>query len=341
MKVAYISAKRRCGLIEKPMPNIKEDFALLRVRVAPMCNEYLAYGYLDFRERNRPDSLGHEAAGEIVKAGGSTALKAGDRVVALCGYPCGRCHVCRAGYYSHCQNTLNPLEACGSESGECAFAEYMLKQNRLLVPIPDSMSYEHASMACCGLGPAFGAMQIMDVEDSDTVLITGLGPVGLGGVLNGVFRGAWVIGVARNGYRRTLAKKLGAELVLDAGDKHVLKKILDVTDGRGVDCAIECSSGPGYQRLAIDATRRKGKVTFLAESGQLDIHLNRDIIQKGLAIYGSLDFNLNDAGRLIEMIGELGDRLDSYITHRFPLSGIRDAWERQLSGECGKVILYP
>jgi L-iditol 2-dehydrogenase len=265
MKVVHISGKRKCNLIEKPMPRVKENFVLLKIHVAPMCNEYLAYRDFDFRERNKPDSLGHEAAGEIVDVGSAVNLKVGERVVALCGYPCGRCYLCRCGYYSHCKNIQDPLKICDSESGDCSFAEYMLKQDWLLLPIPEGMSYEHASMACCGLGPTFGAMQIMNVSVPSTVLITGLGPVGLGGVINGIFRGARVIGVARNSYRRSLARDLGAELVLDPGDENALQIILDATDGEGVDCAIECSSGSDYQRLALDATRRKGKVTFLAE----------------------------------------------------------------------------
>ena len=68
----------------------------------------------------------------------------------------------------------------------------------MLVPIPDGISYDHASMACCGLGPTFGAVQRAKLGPDDTLLITGLGPVGLGGVINGTHRGAKVIGVDTN-----------------------------------------------------------------------------------------------------------------------------------------------
>ncbi|HMN60123.1 MAG TPA: hypothetical protein PJ988_07150, partial [Anaerolinea sp.] len=100
-------------------------------------------------------------------------------------------------------------------TGTAAYAQYLIKPDWLLLPIPEDISTEHAAMACCGLGPTFGAMQRLAVEAFDTLLICGLGPVGLGGVINAVRRGARVIGVESNPYRAQLALQLGAEIVLD------------------------------------------------------------------------------------------------------------------------------
>ena len=331
----------QCRLAERPRPKSKDNFIVIKVHVAPMCNEYVAYRDLDFRERNRKDSLGHEAAGEVIETGSSNRVIIGQRVVALCGYPCGSCELCREGFYSHCASTIDPLKETDSEAGACGFSQFMLKPDWLLVPIPDDMSYEHASMACCGLGPTFGAMELMNVKEPCTVLITGLGPVGLGGVINGVLRSARVIGVARNPYRTKLAKELGAFVVINPEKDNVKNSIMDLTDGVGVDCAIECSSNESYQRIAIDMTRRKGQVTFLAESGLLKIHVDNDLIQKGLTLRGSLDINLNDAQKLLGHIKDARHLIDKYITHRYPLAEIDKAWEQQISGRCGKIILYP
>ena len=158
MKTVQITGPRQCRLIDKPVPSIDRDYVLLKVHVAPMCNEYVAYHDGIYLERNRPDSLGHEMAGEVVTAPPGAAVRPGDRVVALCGYPCGRCQPCRLGYYAHCAGTDDPREVCGGTSGECGFAQYAVKPDRMLVPIPDDLSYEHASLACCGLGPTFGAV---------------------------------------------------------------------------------------------------------------------------------------------------------------------------------------
>jgi L-iditol 2-dehydrogenase len=340
MRVVTLPGRRQCSLVDKPLPRIRADYALIKIHVAPMCNEHHAYANLDFRDRNRFDSLGHEAAGEVMEVGPASRFRPGDRVVALSGYPCGRCELCRSGCYAHCQSTVNPLEVCGSESGECCFAQYMIKSEWLLLPIPSGMSYEHASMACCGLGATFTAMENMHVGPTDTVLVTGLGQVGLGAVINGVLRGARVIAAARNPYRTRLALELGAEAVVDPRDDRERARLLELCDG-GVDCAIECSAAPSYQRLALDSVRRRGRVTFLGESGELAIHLDRDIIQKGVTISGSLDLYLHHAPAMMRLIARARPLIDKFITHRLPLAEVQDAWELQLRGECGKIVLYP
>ena len=111
-------------------------------------------------------------------------------------------------------------------------------------------------------------MQLMDVDRHDTVLITGLGPVGLGGVINGVYRGARVIAVDSIPYRAEKALELGAAAVVNPTDEDALQQILDLTGARrGVDKAVDCSGVVAAHRLCIDAARRKGQVAFVGECG--------------------------------------------------------------------------
>lgn len=341
MKTVAIKDKKYCELIEKPMPKIDGNYVLLKVHVAPMCNEHIAYQHSVYLERNRPDSLGHEMAGEVVQVGPNASVKIGQRVVALCGFPCGECLPCIQGYYAHCAANQDPRSKCNSESGECSFAQYAIKADWMLVPIPENMSYEHASMACCGLGPTFGAMERMRVDAFSTVLITGLGPVGLGGIITAKFRGATVIGVAGTPYRANLAKKLGCDYVLDASQANLNEKIAELTDDRGVDFALECSGQPHYQRLVLDTVGRLGSVCFLSEPGEIVINIDNILIQKGVTLLGSLDINRKGVDRLLKMIKAIPEQLNTFITHRFSLEEITKAFELQVSRECGKIIIYP
>ena len=213
MSAVEITGERQARVTNRPMPRIDRDYVMLKVMAAPMCNEYIAYTSGTYLERNRPDSLGHEMAGEVVQAPAGP-VRPGDRVVALCGYPCGQCEQCKLGYYSHCSQPDDPREVCNSASGECGFAQYAVKPGWMLEPIPDGLSYEHAAMACCGLGPTFGAMERLGVNAGSTILVTGLGAVGLGGIVNAKARGCYVIGAARSGYRAELARKLGCDYVV-------------------------------------------------------------------------------------------------------------------------------
>jgi L-iditol 2-dehydrogenase len=204
MKKIKITGPVRSKQLGVPRPKAKGDWVLVKIMVAPMCTEYE-----DFSSGAECECLGHEADGEVVEVDSKGYVNEGDRVVVMPQYPCGKCDLCKAGDYIYCENTYNFLQYTGSDHGSETYAQYILKPSWLLAKIPDSMSYEHASMLCCGLGPTFGAMKEMGTGRKDCVLITGLGPVGLRGIINGIYRGAQIIGVSLNPYRNKLVMELG------------------------------------------------------------------------------------------------------------------------------------
>jgi len=336
MKQVIITGKHQCEIVDRPDPKASGDYVVVKNLAVPMCTEYKGYRG-DWTSQN----LGHEAAGEVVDVAQPGRVKVTDRVVVMPQDACGRCPLCLSGDYIHCQSPVNVLKATGNAAGTATYAQYLIKADWQLVPIPDGVSYDHAGMACCGLGPTFQAMQRMDVSGLDTVLVTGLGPVGLGGVINAACRGARVIGVESHPYRAALAKRLGAETVVDPSDKDALQHILDLTGGRGADKAVDCSGSAQAQRLMIDAARRRGHVAFVGEAGDLVLRVSDDTIRKGLTLHGVWHYPLGDAPRIMEIIRRRPDLMDQLITHTFPMSRVRDAWQLQLTGACGKVVLHP
>jgi L-iditol 2-dehydrogenase len=333
VKVAAITGKRKAEIVDRPNPRIKKDFVRVKILVAPMCTEYHLY-----EQGRATDVLGHEAAGEVVETAQPGKVEIGQRVIVMPQYPCGECELCLQGYYIHCQHNRDPLAECGSQTGSATFAQYCIKQDWLLIPIPDHMSYEHGSMLCCGLGPTFGAMQKLQVDAFDTVLINGLGPVGQGGIINAVFRGARAIGVDMNAYRRDLALKLGAEAVIDPRDSDALDQVKSLTSGQGADKAVECTAVPEGKRFVLEAIKVLGKAAFVGWTGSLEWEC---MVPKGITLFGNWHWNLGDADRFLQVVGGSGELLDTVITHRFPMSRIQEAWELQLAGECGKILLYP
>ncbi|MEE2658379.1 MAG: zinc-binding dehydrogenase [Candidatus Latescibacterota bacterium] len=336
MKVAAMFGDGSAGLVDKPDPRAGGEFVVVKVMSTPMCTEYKAFAH-----GAEGDCFGHEAAGEVVEAPQGGMVSVGDRVVVMPQHSCGRCSLCLEGEYIHCQHALDPHGETGSEAGTATYAQYVLKQDWLLVPIPDAIVYDHAAMACCGLGPTFGAMERMQVISHDTVLVTGLGPVGLGGVINASYRGARVIGLEGNSYRAELAEQLGADVVLDPADEDVLDQLRKLTDGAGVDKAVDCSGAPDAQRLMIDALRRKGQACFVGEGADLTITVSQDMIRKGISLHGQWHYNRAGFPRIMQVIASSIDKLETMITHRVGMSQVQQGWELQMTGECGKVVLDP
>lgn len=336
MKQAAITGEKKAALVDGAMLEPFDDWVLVKVHAAPMCTEYKR-----FLSGEPTDQLGHEAAGEVVGLAQPGRLRLGDRVVAMPLHGCGCCALCIAGDYIHCGNVITVGPGAQVVKGQATYAQYILKPDWLLPKIPDDVSYEMGALACCGLGASFGAMQLMEVDSFTTLLVTGAGPVGLGAVVNARYRGARVIVVESVPYRMALAQELGAEVVLPPEGAETLARIMALTGGRGVDCALDCSGTVAAQRLCIDAARRKGKVAFVGECmDDLPVKVSPDMIRKGLTLIGSWHYNLGDFEQLMQVIRH-SPQAGKLITHRFAMSDIQGAFECSISRQSGKIILNP
>ena len=336
MKKAVIFGDRKAGLVEAPDPRAREDWVVVKVQASAMCTEYKA-----FVAGREWDHIGHEGAGEVVEVAQPGRVRVGDRVVIMPQYPCGKCPLCIAGDYVYCENNVDLDEFLGTREGTDTFAHYVLKQSWLLPPIPDDVSYEHATMAIDGIGASFGGMEPIGVSAYDTVLITGLGPVGLGGVVNARYREARVIGVEPVPWRAERAKEMGAEAVFHPEDPDLAEQIKGLTGGLGVDCAVDCSGTVAGERLCIDATRRRGRVAFVGASSQgLTIHEWSDLGSKGLTVVGTWLYNLADFPKAMKVIRD-SPLIDLLVSHVMPMSQVQDAFELLATGDCAKVVLRP
>ena len=339
MQVAAIFGDGSVGLTEQPDLKPEEDYVLVKVVYAATCTEYkyLAAQPTDGKaDEVARVGFGHEAVGEVVEVAQPGQVKVGDRVVVMWVNGCGNCAMCDSGEVSHCPN-LGQMPPGSSPK----YAQYVLQKDLFCKPIPDDISFKHAAAALCGMGPSFEAMDLMQLNAFDTVLITGMGPVGLGGVINASYLGARIIAVEGVPYRVNLAKELGAEVVLDPADDDLLEKIKALTGGVGVDKAVDCSAAAAAQRLCVEAVRTKGQVGFPGEGGDFTIDTLRELGNRGLTLRGNKTMNFHSMPRLMDVIRASADKMDKYLSHTFPMSRVQEVWELQTTGACGKVLLDP
>lgn len=333
MKAAAITGPGQVEIIDQPMPRAVGDLVVVQVFVAPMCTEFK-----NRRSGSPADTIGHEAAGVVVDAGASTRVSAGDRVVVMPGFACGKCRYCSAGEHIYCPFSRDILDETGQPYGTATYAQYMLKPDWLLVPVPDDVSLVHASAACCLLGPSFNAAQRMNLAASDTLLVAGCGPVGLGAIINGTVRNSKVLALEVQPYRKTLAASFGAT-VFDPTQPAVSQQILEATDGWGVTASIETSGVASSPAFMASVSARRAQMSIVAWG--LDIALP-PIVPLGLDIHGVWHWkHQTDGFRMIETIRKSTNLLDTAITHRFHLDDVAEAMDIQDTGECGKILLFP
>jgi len=333
MRAASITAPGRVEVMDQVQPVGAKDLVVVKVLVAPMCTE--------FKQRKAgvlSESVGHEGAGVVVDAGSSHRVKVGDRVVVMPHYGCGFCTDCTSGDHMHCQNQRDVLSETGQPHGTGGYAQYVLKPDWLLAPVPDDVSLKHAALADCGLGPTFAALQRMHVGALDTLLVSGCGPVGLGAVVQGVVRGARVLAIETHLYRAQLALDLGAERVLNPLTEDVPAVVHELTGGAGADAGIETSGAPTAARTLTLSARRRSQVCFISWN---DIELP-PLVPLGLTLHGIWHWNhLTMAPVMWATVRKAGPLLDVMITHVVPLEDVSAAMDLQDTGACGKVLLLP
>lgn len=176
-----------------------------------------------------------------------------------------------------------------------------------LVRLPETITYLDGAIVACGLGTAYGACLRAHISGLDRVLITGLGPVGLGTALVAQKMGAKVLGIEFDADRAAFARTLGIESLEcvkseDANDNGDLKAAVAWSNGEGIDVAIDCSGSASARLTCLRSVRPRGRVVFVGEGGRIDLDVSELIIHKDLAIYGSWVCTIGQMEELVNLL---------------------------------------
>jgi threonine 3-dehydrogenase len=336
-----MQAARGLSLEKAAVPPVGPADVLVRVKTASICGTDLhIYGW-DRWSQGRikpPVTLGHEFCGLVERVGEEvTVVKPGDFVSAEMHVNCGHCHQCRLGEAHICQN----LRIIGIDQ-DGAFAEF--------VKIPASNIWkldpaipEHYGAILDPLGNAVHTVLAGPIA-GQTVLVTGCGPIGLMSIAVAKACGSsTVFATETNENRRAMAKKMGADVVLNPAAEDAVAKILAETNGTGVDALLEMSGNPMAIQQGFKALRAGGRASLLGiptESVPLD--LVNDVIFKGATVQGI--YGRRMYGTWVQMTALLKAgrlNLEPLFGERAPLEKFEGAFTLLQSGLPGKILLYP
>jgi threonine 3-dehydrogenase len=324
------------GKVATPSPGPGE--VLIAVRHAGVCGTDLHIADWDAWAQSRlhpPLVIGHEFAGEVAALGsGVSELSIGQLVTAEGHLVCGHCLQCRTGNAHVCQRTrIIGVDRDG------AFAEFIVMPATNVLTLDGIPTDVGAVMD--PMGNAFHAVLTADIPGS-VVLVLGCGPIGCFAV--GVARAAGAAKVLAsdvNPKRLALAERMGAHRTIDASREDVSAVVAAETAGEGADVVCEMSGVPAALHQAFAAVRLGGRVQLLGiPAGQVPLDLAREVIFKGLTIYGVVGRRLYETWHQMRRYVTAG-LFDPrpVITHRFPLTEIDAALAAIRSGDAGKIIL--
>jgi threonine dehydrogenase-like Zn-dependent dehydrogenase len=342
MQAAYLPGNSTVILKECPIPQPGWGQVLVKMKASTICGSDIRAIYREHVGKG-PEGYqgviaGHEPCGQVVEEGpGIKRFKKGSRVIVYHISGCGVCHDCRMGYMISCSS---PLRAAYGWQRDGGMAEYILCDEKDLVELPGALSYTDGAQVACGFGTVYEAIQKVGVSGTDSVLVVGLGPVGLAALMLCRAMGArQLIGIEGNPFRIELAKKLNlADTVLSPGAANE-EEIKALTGGRGVERAFDCSASDGGRVTAIRAARQWGKIAFVGEGGTVNFNPSPDIIHPQKTIYGSWVTSIWLMENLVEELVRWNLHPEDLVTHRFPLEKAEDAYKLMAEGNCGKVAV--
>ncbi len=276
--------------------------------------------------------IGHESVGVIHEIGpGVTGYNVGERVLVGAITPCGQCNFCLSGHWSQCGGAIGGWKFGNTING--GQAEYVLVPyaQANLAKIPDELIDEQVILLADIASTGFSASETGNVQLGDTVAVFAQGPIGLCATAGAKLKGAGlIIGVDSDPVRAAMAKRMGADIVLNQEKVDVPAEIRKLTNGRGVDVAIEALGTQQTFESALNVLRPGGTLSSLGVySGKLSIPL--EAFAAGLGDYRIVT-TLCPGGkermrRLIELVQHGRVDLRPLLTHTFSLDDITKAYD--------------
>lgn len=347
MKAVVLRGNNELEVADVPEPELKQlDDVLVRVTAAAICGSdvHIKHGQLP----GIPPGtiMGHEFVGEVQEAGpGVRRFKPGDRVSVPAAVWCGTCSSCRRGEVQYCQNGGvwggGEIFGKGLQGAQTSFVRVPYA-DICLTPIPEGVPDEQAVFVGDVFSTGFHAALEGKIGVSDTVVVYGCGPIGLGAVISARLMGprrVLAVDVFEN--RLKLAEHYGAKTI-DARKSDSVSAVRDATAGAGADVAIEAIGMPETFQQAIRSVRRGGTVSVVGLfPAPVEFPLNE------MAFYGlRMSMGLATLAHMERLMGLVeSGRVDlsPLARHSFPFSEAVEAYDlfENHKDQCLKVLLKP
>lgn len=342
MKALLLSKYKQLEIADLPEPTSGRGEVLVRVAACGICGSDV-HGYDGSSGRRIPPIvMGHEAAGKIAAIGpGVEGFTEGDRVTFDSTIYCGTCSYCRRGEINLCDKRQVLGVSCGDYRRAGAFAEFVAVPSRVVYRLPDTISFEEAAMLEA-VSVAIHAVSLAQLSANATALVVGAGMIGL--LIVQVLRAArcsriFVTDIDNS--RLKLAKDVGAHITLSA-KSDVAAQVGQLTEGAGVDVAMEAVGQMDTVKASIESVRKGGTVVLVGNIAPEVILPLQKVVTRQIRLQGSCA-SAGEYTRAMELLASGAVQVKNLITAIAPLADGPQWFERLYAREPSlmKVVLTP
>jgi alcohol dehydrogenase len=314
---------------EVPDPVVRDDTdAIVQVDAVTICGTDLHILGGDVPAVTDGRILGHEAVGTVVDVGaGVKTLRPGQRVLVSCITACGRCRYCRQARYGQCLGGGGWILGHRIDGTQAEYVRVPFADNSAYV-VPDGVSDEQILMLADILPTGYEVGVLNGgVRPADTVAIVGVGPIGLATIMTArLFTPSHIIAIDVAPSRLDAAKQFGADVTVNSLNEDPVARIMSVTDGLGVDVAVEAVGIPETFELCTRLVRPGGRIANVGVHGKpATLHLEDLWIRNVTITTGLVDTYSTPS--LLDLVA--AGQLDPgrLVTHRFALGEFLDAYD--------------
>lgn len=337
MKAAVLHRPRDLRIDQIHEPSMGPRDVRVRVRSVGICGSDVHYwrtGRIGEHVVEKPMVLGHEASGVVEEVGAQvTSLRPGDRVALEPGVPCRRCEWCKTGRYNLCPDVV--FMATPPVDG--ALCEHVVSPEDFAFRIPDHVSFEAAALAE-PLSVGIHACRRAGVSLGRSVFIAGAGPIGIASLMAAKAFGATRILISDvREARLAMARELGATAAVNPKEVETAAALAELTEGRGVDVAIECAGAEAALADCLGAAVRGGTVVVVGLGDQERYAVPMlDLAFKELDLKGIFRY-VHTYPAALEAIASGAIDVEAMITHRFPFDDLLTGFSYAEEGTDGAV----
>lgn len=328
MKALVYLGPKQMEWTDKEKPKIeKATDAIVKITKTTICGTDLHILSGDVPAVTSGRILGHEGVGIVEEVGSAVNnFKPGDNVLLSCVTACGRCDYCKKQMYAHCEDggwiLGHLIDGTQAEYVRIPYADTSM------YPVPEG-SNEEALVMLSDILPTGFEIGVINgkVEPGSVVAIVGAGPVGMSALLTAqLYSPAEIIMIDLNDARLELAKKFGATKTVNSSGTNVVENILDLTDKKGVDVAIEAVGYPATFDICQRILKPGGHIANVGVHGKpVELHLE-DLWIKNVTITTGL-VSTSTTPMLLKTVQAEKIKPAELISHRFPLQDIIKAYE--------------
>lgn len=329
------------------VPEIGAGELLIQVHTCGICGTDLKK--IATGSHSAPRIFGHETSGVVVRTGTGVKKHAvGDRVSVFHHIPCGECYYCRHKVFAQCPVYKKVGCTAGFEPSGGGFSEYVRVSDWIVerggvVKLPDGCSFEQASFIE-PVNTCMKGIETLRLQEGETVLVMGQGPIGIILAVLALRSGAQVITSDLYGQRLTIANGFGLSRSIDASKQDTVAKTREWTEGRGADAVVLAVAGTSLIRAAMDASRPGGRIMLFAQTARGEAVIDpAAVCVDEKSLLGSYSASIELQQEAVRFVCRREMNLERLISHRYSLSNAVEALELAAHPrpESMKVVIQP